>query len=378
MRVAHVVHHYGHLSESFIPDALEELERAGAEGWVATMSVEGRETYPFPPTERLLVCPLPSLPRRALDRARGRSGIERFAAQAAARLCPHAPAIVHAQFGWAAPTGVAVARRLGVPAVATFHGTDVTVWQDRAGHPYRQAFDALDAAIAVSDFIADSLRRLRYGGPIEIIPAGVRLDRLPFRNGEPEGDPRILYVGRLTAQKGLAVLLRAMPRIVAAIPAVRLEVIGGGDEAARLERLATDLGIGDRVLFRGALRNRSAVFDGMRQAHVLAMPSRAMPDGQAEGSPVVTKEAQAIGVAVVATATGGIAETVPPEHRADLVPGDDPAALAAAVIALLGDPGLRRERARRAREWVASQFAAAQLARRTVALYERLGAGSAA
>jgi glycosyltransferase involved in cell wall biosynthesis len=110
----------------------------------------------------------------------------------------------------------------------------------------------------------------------------------------------------------------------------------------------------------------------MGRAHVLVMPSRAMPDGQAEGSPVVTKEAQAIGVALVATATGGIAETVPPEHRGDLVPGDDPPALAAAVARLLADPAGRRERARRAREWVEAEFGAAHLAGRTAALYRRL------
>ncbi len=97
-----------------------------------------------------------------------------------------------------------------------------------------------------------------------------------------------------------------------------------------------------------------------------------MPDGQAEGSPVVTKEAQAVGVPVVATDTGGIAETVPPEHRDDLVPSDDPPALADAVSRLLAHADARRDRAQRARAWVEEQFDATALARRTVALYHRL------
>jgi phosphatidyl-myo-inositol dimannoside synthase len=101
-----------------------------------------------------------------------------------------------------------------------------------------------------------------------------------------------------------------------------------------------------------------------------------MPDGAAEGSPVVTKEAQAVGVPLVATDTGGIAETVPPEHRPDLVPGDDPPALADAVTRLLLDPEARVERARRAREWVEREFDATELARRTVRLYERLATAS--
>jgi glycosyltransferase involved in cell wall biosynthesis len=367
VRVAHVVHRYGRLSESFIPDMLEELERAGAEAWVATMSVEGRDTYPFPDDGRIVVYPEPSPARRAFDRARGRSGADRFADYVAGRLRPLAPAVVHAQFGWAAGSGVAVAQRLGVPAVATFHGTDVTVLEP--GDPSARAFARLDAAVAVSSFIEAKLRGLGYDGPVEIIPAGVRLERLPFRGAGPsEGAPRILFVGRLNPQKGVAVLLEALREI----PDARLDVIGGGPSRADFETLAQRLGVADRTDFLGALPRREDVLEGMRRAHVQVVPSRAMPDGQAEGSPVVTKEAQALGVPLVATDTGGIAETIPPEHRGDLVPGEDPQALAAAISRLLADPALRDARARHAREWVEREFDSERLARRTITLYERV------
>jgi colanic acid/amylovoran biosynthesis glycosyltransferase len=365
--VGHVVHHYGMLSESFIPDALEALERAGAESWVGTMSVERRGTYPFPPDDRLLVCPPPPLVRRVLDRARGRSGTERFAAAVAERMRPHGPQLVHAQFGWAAGSGTAVARRLGVPAVVTFHGTDVTV--AAPGDPVTRAFGGIDTAVAVSRFIEAKLRGLGYGGRIEIIPAGVRLDRLPYRGDGPSSG-RILYVGRLNPQKGLSVLLDALP----SIPGAPLDVIGGGPSLDELETQARRLGVADRTTFHGPLPRREDVLEAMQTASVLVMPSRAMPDGQAEGSPVVTKEAQAVGVPLVATDTGGIAETIPPEHRADLAPGDDPAALAAAVRRLLDDPAAAVARARHARAWVEEQFDADRLARRTVALYEEIAA----
>lgn len=382
MRVGHVVHHYGKLSESFIPDALEALEAAGAEAWVGTLSVANRPTYPFPPDERLLVCPAP-LVRRAVDRLLGRSGTERFAGMLAERLRPVAPALVHAQFAWGAVTGVALARRLGVPATATFHGSDIHAvpverpgadgWRGPAGHAYERMLAELDLALPVSRYLEGRLRALGYQGPAEIMPAGVNLDRMPFRGEEPDASvPVVLFIGRLVPQKGLAVLLEALPEIRAAAPAVRLEVIGGGPQRSELEALAHRLGVGRAVVFHGALADRESIIAALRRAHVLAMPSRAMPDGVAEGSPVVTKEAQAIGVPVVATDTGGIAETVPPEHRAALVPGDDPAALARAVAALLGDPAARAERARAARAFVEAEFDAAQLARRTVALYARL------
>ena len=362
MIVGHVVHRYGQLSESFIPDALEALERAGVESWVGTLSVERRDTYPFPPDERLLVCPPPPLARRALDRLLGRSGTERFAGQVAERLRPHSPALVHAQFGWAAGSGVAVARRLGVPALVTFHGTDVTV--AAPGDPVTRTFERLHTAVAVSDFIEDKLRGLGYGGPVEIIPAGVRLDRLPYR-GDLPGDGRVLYVGRLNDQKGLSVLLDALPSLGA-----ELDVIGGGPRREALEAQARRLRV--PATFHGPLPRREDVLEAMQRASVLVMPSRAMPDGQAEGSPVVTKEAQAVGIPLVATDTGGISSTIPPEHRGDLVPGNDPQALAAAVARLLADPAASVARSRHARVWVEEQFDAERLALRTRELYERV------
>ena len=382
MRVAHVVHHYGRLSESFIPDALAQLERAGAEAWVGTMSVEHRDTYAFPADERLLVCPPAPRWQRATDRLRGRSGAARFADALARRLGPLEPAVVHAQFGWAAESGVALARRLGVRCAVTLHGTDVTTvpvrrpdargWRGPPGHPYGRALLDVDLAVAVSTFIADKVRALGFAGPLEIVPAGVDLERLTFRPDEPPGTPRLLYLGRLNPQKGPDLLLRALPSVLERHPQAVLEVLGGGPSAAELERLAGALGVADRVRFLGPLPGRAPVVAALRRAHVLVMPSRAMPDGQAEGSPVVTKEAQAVGVALVATDTGGIAETIPPAQRAQLAAGDDPAALAARVSALLDDPEARRRRAEEARRWVEEQFDQRRLAERTVALYARL------
>ena len=82
------------------------------------------------------------------------------------------------------------------------------------------------------------------------------------------------------------------------------------------------------------------------------MPSRALTTGEVEGSPVVLKEALAVGVPVVATRTGGTEEVMPPEFRAELVPPDDAEALAARLEAVLSDRASWDERARIGRRWV--------------------------
>jgi glycosyltransferase involved in cell wall biosynthesis len=357
---------------------MEQLDRVGCDGFVLALSVKNRDIYPFPPDQKIIVAGQPSNVRRIYDRARGRPGSERFADQLESRYRPLAPDLVHAHFGWASHSGAAVAGRLGVPLVVTFHGTDATVplgrssgrWHRARRRGYADVFERIDAAICVSRFIEDKVRALGFAAPVEILPAGVRLERFPFRAAEPLDESfRLIQVGRLNPQKGLAVLLTALPAVVREVPNVHLDVVGQGPSREDFERLTAKLGLADRVTFHGPV---PSVLPYLRAAHVLVAPSRAMPSGAAEGSPVVTKEAQAIGIPVVATDTGGMAETFPPEHRADLVPGDDPDALAAQIIALARDGPARRARARVARAWVEREFDAEVLAGRTLALYERL------
>jgi colanic acid/amylovoran biosynthesis glycosyltransferase len=382
--VGHVVLRYGALSESFIPDALEALESAGASNYVTTLAVDNRATYPYPPAERLIVCPEPPTVMRVLHRLQGRRGNERFAATAASELRPHEPQIVHGQFGWGGASAVPVARRLDVPSVVTFHGSDVTMipirsdapangWRGPRGHSYEQFFGQLDLAFVVSSFIERRVRELGFAGRTEIVPAGVSLERLRYRERQPPDDAglRILYLGRLTPQKGLSVLLDAMPRVLAAVPDTQLDVIGGGPLDRALRKQAQRLGIGDAVVFHGPLPGREDVVEVMRHAHVQVVPSRAMPNGQAEGSPVVTKEAQAAGVPLVATDSGGLIDTLPPEHRGDIVPSDDSATLAERIIALLADPAARQQRAEVARAWVEREFDQMRLAEKTISLYEQ-------
>jgi glycosyltransferase involved in cell wall biosynthesis len=108
----------------------------------------------------------------------------------------------------------------------------------------------------------------------------------------------------------------------------------------------------------------------------MVMPSRAMPSGEVEGSPVVLKEALAVGVPTVATRTGGTEEVIPPPLRDELVPSDDPAALAQRIDAVIADRPNWPERVRVGQAWVAAEFDWSVLGRRTAQIYERLARGA--
>jgi glycosyltransferase involved in cell wall biosynthesis len=377
----HVVSWYGAMSETFLYQAITQLADRGWDTWLGTRSVENRAVFPFPPDDRIVLAapdrrrrPLRSLIRGQFDQV----GV-RWPASAAA---VH-PDVIHAHFGWSALDALTHPALPDAPLVATFHGSDATVYPFgrrryrplagllRVGHAYRDLTARLSATIAVSRHVESALRRLGFEQQIDVVPAGVALEDFPYRGALlPEEGPRLLFVGRQFRVKGLDVLLRALPAIRARHPQTRLEVIGYGSEQAHNEDVARQLGLDGAVTFHGGLPS-SEVRAALREAHILVLPSRTMPDGQAEGSPVVTKEAFATGLQVVGTRCGGIPETFPPELRDELVAEEDHAALARRVLDLLAHPEDWSERAELGRRWVEREFDWKVLAARTEGVYLR-------
>jgi glycosyltransferase involved in cell wall biosynthesis len=147
----------------------------------------------------------------------------------------------------------------------------------------------------------------------------------------------VLFVGRLMAEKGVDTLLHAM----ALVPSARLVIVGGGAERPRLEALARELGIEDRVDFRGGVSDRNALADIYRQAALFVLPSHS------EGLGCVLLEAMAHGVPIVATSVGGIPDLIKDSVNGLLVPPHDPRALAAAITRALADGELRNSFAAR-------------------------------
>lgn len=312
----------------------------------------------------------------------------------AARLVPTLAAhadLLHAHLGEdlaVVPLALAAARRHGLPLVLTVHTSvahTLAVGDARSlllktlgGWLERYGERAADAVITLTPRLA--ARLVRAGVPAErihVIPSGVRgalFDGVGDGAGGSVGDrdplagvpsPRIVFLGRLHRQKGVDVLLHAVARL--AHRDARLVLVGDGPERARLEQLAHRLGLAHRVRFLGFVPH-AQVPAVLNAVDALVLPSRYEELGTA------LLEGLYCGLPVVAACTGGIPDVVTAGVHGLLVPPGDPAALAAALDQVLGDPALRRELSARARDR-ARAYTWEVLVDRVLAVYEQALAG---
>jgi D-inositol-3-phosphate glycosyltransferase len=262
------------------------------------------------------------------------------------------PDVVHTHFWMSAVAALAAARPLGIPVVHTFHalgtvkrrqqGTNDTSPAERLGLE-RWIAGAVDQIVATcTDEVFELLRMGADRRAVTVIPCGVDLDRFAPHGpteSRPAGVMRLVAACRLVERKGIGNAISAL----AEVPGAELHVAGGPDvselagnaEARRLQALAEEAGVDDRVMLRGRVA-REAMPILLRSADAVVCVPWYEPFG------IVPLEAMACGVPVVATAVGGQIDSVVHGVTGVHVPPRDPAALAAALRDLLAD-GARRE-----------------------------------
>jgi glycosyltransferase involved in cell wall biosynthesis len=172
----------------------------------------------------------------------------------------------------------------------------------------------------------------------------------------------VVGFGRLVPIKGFDLLVEALPSLRAGVPSARLLLVGDGPERATLEQRAAALGVADRLHVTGVVAD---VVTPLAAADVLAAPSRN------EGMGRALVEAMALGVPVVGAAVGGIPAVVVDGECGRLVPPEDPAALARALVELGCDEPLRRKLGEAAIDR-AEAFSTAVADARMRAVYEAL------
>lgn len=255
------------------------------------------------------------------------------------------PDVVHAHFGPnAAAAGLAV-RDDPTPVIADFHGFDVTVVPRREGWSGYRRLLAGQTLVVNSPF---SARQIRQGMGVEPhrVPYGASADFVAPERPDAWSRPlRLLFVGRLVPQKGVDVAITAVAALVDRRPEIdpRLTIVGAGPCEADLRRRADELGLASRVDFVGA-RSHPDVVAAMRSHEMLLVPSREADDGWAEGFGKVAAEGMSSGMAVIASRSGGLPDTLGDDGS--LVPPEDPMALADEVERLLDHSSPARVRAR--------------------------------
>ena len=390
--VAHVLTRYVQPSETFVTNEIAELRRQGVT--VHVVAVEHGTAAPA--DDALFVSDLPRDLRAVavahlLALLRRPWGYLRFLAElrhlpgelgtgrdqvpwkrlplVARELRRRRVQVLHAHFAWSgAAAALLLSRLTGLPWSVTLHANDVF---SRRRNLERKLATA-DRLVTVCGYNVDWMREhLGVQRPLDVVVCGVEVPEHPW---PVLAEADVVAVGRLVEKKGFDTLLRAVAQLASSHPSLRVDVVGDGRLRSDLERLVDELGLHGRVRLLGARPHEEALAR-IAGARVFCLPARVAPDGDRDSMPVVVKEAQARRVPVV-----GSDAVAMPEMLGDgcgvMVPPDDPAALAAALAAVLDDEARAAGLAQAGRARVEERFTLRGEVQRLVRLLEATAGGS--
>ena len=270
------------------------------------------------------------------------------------------PDVVHAH--WWFPGGLVgtwVSGLSGVPLVTTLHGTDVRLARGTAmARPlFRHVLQQSRAVTTVSRFLAREVEALVSGVTATVAPMPVATDL--FSPGGTRDQNRFLFVGRLSAQKGIAALVEALAKMR---HRASLDVVGDGPLGDELKARAVSLGLADRIQWLGQLP-QPKLTELYRRATALVVPSTD------EGLGLVAVEAQLCETPVVAYDSGGLTDMVQHDRTGLLVPPGNVDALAGALDGLLERADRGGDLGRAGRIVALAGFAPESAARRYAGIY---------
>jgi len=306
--------------------------------------------------------------------------MDEFAADLHREWSATRPHVVHSHFWMSGYAAVRAAKPLGLPVLHTFHALGVVKRREQGSAdtspPERIGIETdllsdTDRILATCpDEVFELLRMGADRHRLEVIPCGVDVQHY-----RPDGAvaartarPRFLYVGRIVPRKGIGNAITAL----AEVPEAELVIAGGPDpadlrldpEVGRLKALASALGVGDRVRFLGRVAK-----SGLPSLYRSADAAVCVPWYEPFG--IAPVEAMACGVPVVATAVGGLADTVVDGVTGIHIPPRRPDMVAAALRTLLADPELRRSLGAAGRKRATARYAMDRVVGNTMRAYAR-------
>jgi glycosyltransferase involved in cell wall biosynthesis len=386
-RIVFILKGYPRLSETFIAQEIRALERRGLP--LEIVSLRHPTDRHVHPVHREIEAPVSYLPEylyqepwrvlRAWWKARQLPGYpaafrqwiadfrrdrtsnrgRRFgqACVLAAELGPNVGRL-HAHF-LHTPAAVAYYTHLmtGIPWSCSAHAKDIWLspeWEKR------EKLDSMDWLVTCTENGHRHLRGIAAApDKVSLVYHGLDFTRFPEPPEKPAkraGPFTLLSVGRLVPKKGFTGLIAALGLLPKEID-WRLRHVGGGPLKDELDAAARQLGIADRIQWMGA-QPQEVVLGEYRGADLFVLNCRIAEDGDRDGLPNVLMEAQSQRLPVVSTRVSGVPELVISGETGELVPPDDPEALAAAIRKLLLDPDRRARLAEAGFQRVRTHFAA--------------------
>jgi glycosyltransferase involved in cell wall biosynthesis len=268
--------------------------------------------------------------------------------------------LLHIYFGHIAVHLLPLILKWPRSAVVSFHGADVMVDMDKPAHREATArmLNAVRLVLVRSRSLRDAV--IRIGCPenkIRIQRTGIPVAETPFvaRTWPSDGQWRLVQAGRLIEKKGFATSLRAFAEFAARYPKATFAIAGDGPLQRNLEAQARELGIGEKVFFRGFLP-QNELRELFYSSQIFLHPSETGADGNQEGVPNSMLEAMASGLPVFATAHGGIPEAIENDRSGILVAEKDHTALAAKLLEFAATPQRLTEIALAGAQSVAEKF----------------------
>lgn len=252
--------------------------------------------------------------------------------------------IIHAHDWLTYLAGIRIKQRTGKPLIVHVHATEYDRTGDNPNPRIRdielQGLHAADAVITVSGH-TKNIVQMRYGvqaSKIYVVHNGVLpvvpVKRLPPGIGllRAQGNNIVLFVGRITIQKGPEYFIQTAKRVLEYVPKTIFLVSGSGDMEHQMMDLAASLGISSNVLFTGFLRG-DELMQTYGSSDIYIMPSVSEPFG------ITALEAAQHGAALLLSKQSGAREVIGGAFTADFWDIDE---MANAVIAILRSPGLRK------------------------------------
>lgn len=285
--------------------------------------------------------------------------------------------VVHAHDWLAAYAGRAVSKTFEIPLVTTIHATEHgrnlglhTSGQRQINEIENNLALEADQIICCSQYMQDEICSL-FGVQrrmVKIIPNGVdpqQFKTLPdeLRMGITPQEKAIVFLGRLVPEKGIWQLINSFAKVRESIADAKLYIGGRGPQKAILEERVAELGLADRVVFTGFLKEkeRNYIYD---RASVAVFPSLYEPFG------IVALEAMATRTPVVVSDIGGLAEIVKHRKTGLKVPAGNEAALCEAIIEMLKDQRQAKQMVENAYEEVNRIYSWEAIAKSTRSVYE--------